>query len=330
LARSPRDLKIHFPESYSAINMAQGAADELVDAKGHKLRLLRHYLRNLKTIETPNRRHLTLTVDIQGRVVRAEDQEQHRVDYSYGPAGVLTDVSYADGRARHYTYDGPLLMSVHQLEHPVRRRAQRPLRDPRGRGNVGRREARDPHGRLRDSVDPELRAGPRMTNPHSDPDVAGGLAPTVGLPRSSETSPIRDSRRLSLKAVGLGTLTDIVGSLLAMAAVSLMVGILLGGQDVPAGELERQLHRPGFMVPSLLLGLTFTMLGGFVAGRISARSERLHGAIVGSVSLVLTLLLWPLSASVPPWHAAVALLGAVPLGLLGGYLAAITRGDRIL
>jgi uncharacterized protein RhaS with RHS repeats len=92
--------------------MAQGAADELVDAKGHKLRLLRHYLRNLKTIETPNRRHLTLTVDIQGRVVRAEDQEQHRVDYSYGPAGVLTDVSYADGRARHYTYDGPLLMSV--------------------------------------------------------------------------------------------------------------------------------------------------------------------------------------------------------------------------
>jgi hypothetical protein len=84
------------------------------------------------------------------------------------------------------------------------------------------------------------------------------------------------------------------------------------------------------MLPSLLLGLAFTMLGGFVAGRISARSERLHGTIVGSVSLVLTLLLWPLSASVPPWHAAVALLGAVPLGLLGGYLAAITRGERIL
>jgi hypothetical protein len=169
-----------------------------------------------------------------------------------------------------------------------------------------------------------------MTNPPSDPDVARGLAPAVGLPRGSETSSMGAGRGISFKAVGLGALTDVVGSLLAMAAVSLIVSVLLGGQDVPAEELERQLHRPGFMVPSLLLGLAFTTLGGLVAGRVSGKSESLHGAIVGSVSLVLTLLLWPLSASVPPWHAAVALLGAVPLGLLGGYLAAITRGERIL
>ena len=63
-------------------------------------------------IETPNRRHIALTADIHGRVVRAEDQEHHWVEYRYGPAGALTDMSCADGRARHYTYDGPLLMSV--------------------------------------------------------------------------------------------------------------------------------------------------------------------------------------------------------------------------
>jgi hypothetical protein len=51
--------------------------------------------------------------------------------------------------------------------------------------------------------------------------------------------------------------------------------------------------------------------------------------MVGVASLVLTLLLWPLSSSVPPWQAGVALVGAVPLGLLGGHLAAITRGERI-
>ena len=168
-----------------------------------------------------------------------------------------------------------------------------------------------------------------MTNPPSDPDIAGGLAPTVGLPRGSDTSSMSATCRISVKAVGLGALTDIVGSLLAMAAVSLIVSILLGGQDVPAKELERQLQRPGFLVPSLLLGLAFTTLGGFVAGRASGKSEMLHGAIVGSVGLVLSLLLWPLSPSVPPWHAAVALLGGVPLGLLGGYLAATSRGEHI-
>jgi hypothetical protein len=140
---------------------------------------------------------------------------------------------------------------------------------------------------------------------------------------------MRDRRRVSFKAVALGALTDIGGSLLAMAAVSLLVGIL-GGQDVPAEEIERQLHRPGFMLPSLLVGLAFTTLGGFVAGRVSGRSETLHGAIVGSVSLVVSLVLWPLSASAPASHAAVAVLGAVPLGLLGGHLAAIIRGERIL
>ncbi len=168
-----------------------------------------------------------------------------------------------------------------------------------------------------------------MTGPTQEPDVAPGLGPTDGLRRGSEASRIRDGRRISVKAVGLGALTDLVGSMLAMASVSMLVGVL-GGPDVPAQEIERQLQRPGFMVPSLLLGLAFTTVGGFVAGRVSGRDETLHGAIVGSVSLVVSLLVWSLSTSVPASHAAVGLLGAVPLGLLGGYLAAIIRGERII
>ena len=115
--------------------------------------------------------------------------------------------------------------------------------------------------RDRDPVDPELRAGPRMTGPPPDPDVARAVAPTVGLQLASGTPSTSDSRRISLKAVVLGALTDIGGSLLAMTAIGLIVNILLSGQDVPPEELERQLQRPGFMVPSLLLGLAFTMLG---------------------------------------------------------------------
>jgi hypothetical protein len=103
---------IHFPESYNARNMAQGAPDEIVDASGNKLRLLRDRQRNLQMVETPHRQHITLGLDDQGRVVRAEGGERQHVEYRYGASGALTDVSYADGRARHYTYDGVLLTTV--------------------------------------------------------------------------------------------------------------------------------------------------------------------------------------------------------------------------
>jgi YD repeat-containing protein len=104
--------KVHFPESYNATNMAQGAPDELVDARGHKVALLRDRQRNLQMIETPQRRRITLTVDGRGRVVRAEGSEGQWVEYRYDPSGTLTEVSRADGRARRYTYDGALLTSV--------------------------------------------------------------------------------------------------------------------------------------------------------------------------------------------------------------------------
>jgi hypothetical protein len=104
--------KIHFPESYHARSMAQGAADLMTDSSGRQIQLLRDRQRNLHMIETPNRHRITLTLDGHGRIVRAAGSEGQQVDYRYGPSGTLTDVSFADGRARHYRYDGPLLTQV--------------------------------------------------------------------------------------------------------------------------------------------------------------------------------------------------------------------------
>jgi hypothetical protein len=139
-----------------------------------------------------------------------------------------------------------------------------------------------------------------------------------------------DSRRISLRAVVLGTLTDIVGSLAAMTVVGLIVGAALDADGVPQEALELQMHRPGFLVPSMLLGFGFTALGGFIAGRVSGKLEVVHGALVGSACLIVGILLWPLSAPASPWYTAVSLVGCVPLGLLGGYLAGITRSVPLL
>jgi YD repeat-containing protein len=92
--------------------MAQGAPDEMADANGRKMQFLRGRQRNLQMIETPHRQRITLTLDGQGRVVRAHGSESQWVDYGYGPSGALTDVKFADGRARQYGYDGALLTKV--------------------------------------------------------------------------------------------------------------------------------------------------------------------------------------------------------------------------
>jgi len=138
----------------------------------------------------------------------------------------------------------------------------------------------------------------------------------------------RDAQALPAESVTRHTL-QLPGCTLSFTATAGHL-TLTDQQGAPQAELDLQLQRPGFLMPSVLLGLGFTALGGFVAGRLSGRLETIHGCLVGSVCLVLGILLWPLSASVPAWYTVVSLLGSVPLGLLGGYLAENTRGVPLL
>jgi hypothetical protein len=103
---------IHFPESYYAKNMAQGAATVMMDAKGRRLRLVRDAQRNLREVHTPHGRWIKFALDERGCVVRAEDDERQWVDYRYGADQMLTEVIFSDGRARRYSYEGDLMTSV--------------------------------------------------------------------------------------------------------------------------------------------------------------------------------------------------------------------------
>jgi hypothetical protein len=47
------DSTIHFPESSSAKNLAQGAPTEMTDVSGNKIELIRDPKRNLKSIRGP-------------------------------------------------------------------------------------------------------------------------------------------------------------------------------------------------------------------------------------------------------------------------------------
>jgi hypothetical protein len=64
---------IHFPESYSAKNLAQGAPTEMTDSAGNKIELIRDPKRNLQEIRGPDGASIKLIYDDHDRIVRAED-----------------------------------------------------------------------------------------------------------------------------------------------------------------------------------------------------------------------------------------------------------------
>jgi YD repeat-containing protein len=103
---------IHFPESYSAKNLAQGAPTEMTDAAGDKIELIRDRKRNLREIRGPSGASIKLIYDEQDRIVRAEDGLGHSTSYNYNSSGFLTDVVNSDGTIRYYWYENGLLTFI--------------------------------------------------------------------------------------------------------------------------------------------------------------------------------------------------------------------------
>ena len=105
--------EMHFPESYGATNLAQGAAFQFIDSRHKVLTLRRDAQRNLIAVVTPDSQHLRFAEDARSRIVRAEDDNGNWVTYLYNSDDMLTDKLSSSGGARHYDYEKELLTSVH-------------------------------------------------------------------------------------------------------------------------------------------------------------------------------------------------------------------------
>lgn len=103
---------IHFPESYSATNLAQGSATLMTDAAGNTIDLQRDAKRDLQEIRGPNASSIKLFYDDHDRIVRAESDQGSWATYTYDSSGFLTGVKHSDGTARYYYYEDGLLTWV--------------------------------------------------------------------------------------------------------------------------------------------------------------------------------------------------------------------------
>jgi hypothetical protein len=130
-------------------------------------------------------------------------------------------------------------------------------------------------------------------------------------------------RRFRWKAVVLGAATDLVGSVLAGTALLVIFSVLnASGADDTKEVLEHLGQSWPFLLVSMVVGGGFTVLGGYVAGRIARHSFLTHALAAGGLSLALGILVF--GSDDGPYAGVVAFFGYglhLPLALLGGWLA---------
>ena len=131
-------------------------------------------------------------------------------------------------------------------------------------------------------------------------------------------------RRLRFKAILWGVLVDTIGTLIVATALVLA----LAASGIPEAEITARMHGFSGLMLMLILGLGFTLIGGYVAGRTAGRFEILHSAIVAGIGLIMGLFFR--EPGLPLWYEMVSFAAVIPLGMAGGYIARESNVKRNL
>jgi hypothetical protein len=126
-------------------------------------------------------------------------------------------------------------------------------------------------------------------------------------------------KNISIKAVALGCIADWAGTaafglVFAMIAVSVETGRGMSIEQATNVLSQWSLTPAGTMF-SMLSGLGFTGLGGYVAARISHQDSLVNSLLVGIVAVLTAL---PFIAGVPPARIILSLSLSIPAAVSGG------------
>ena len=127
-----------------------------------------------------------------------------------------------------------------------------------------------------------------------------------------------ESQGISVKAVLVGILADVIVSFM----VGVAIGVALVAQGTPPHAVGERMLEPMGLVLSLVVGLTTTVFGGFVAGRVAGHSEVFHGGLLGALGILLGALFM---GSYPLWFNAAVIGSTIPCAMFGGWLAVSPR-----
>jgi hypothetical protein len=164
--------------------------------------------------------------------------------------------------------------------------------------------------------------------------------PQMSKPNGLTNPPGKNFLRSAL-ALAVGVLTDLGGTNLVAAGyilwVVLQMASALAAQHLSQAEIQTRLIREFYAsmvtsLPVLVIGLTFSVLGGLVAGRIARYAEVGFGAGAGVgtalVSIAVTLIFRLPIGQASFWKSFLNLAASLGASTLGGLLAYILRTRR--
>lgn len=133
--------------------------------------------------------------------------------------------------------------------------------------------------------------------------------------------PVPKLSDIKFKAVIIGALVDNAGTLLFMA----ILASALVSKGLSEGEVMNRMKSMSGLLLGLIVGLSCTGMGGYVAGRMAGRTEVLHGALVAALGMIVALIFR--EGGIPAWYDIAGFVGMLPAGMAGGYLAQRRRID---
>lgn len=127
---------------------------------------------------------------------------------------------------------------------------------------------------------------------------------------------------LNIKAIIIGFAADFAASTIFGIALSFFMAVVLAVKGYRDAELEKTLiallDGTTYRILSLIVGLGFTMMGGYMAGRIARSGEYVHSAAVGLLNLLFGIFFIGMYLS---WSSVIAFLLVLPAAIMGGDMA---------
>lgn len=133
---------------------------------------------------------------------------------------------------------------------------------------------------------------------------------------------------LQKKSIAIGLLADIGGTFVLMFILGFIAGVLAASRGVDVMTLTESTP---FTVLSVIVGFSFTILGGFIASTRAKYRHVAHGGWVAGTGIIIAIpfialsLVAQISGQQPLDTGMLAQLAAylilaIPAGMLGGYL----------
>lgn len=130
-----------------------------------------------------------------------------------------------------------------------------------------------------------------------------------------------EPKKISFKAILIGSLVDIVGSIFIGISIMIAVGLATAIQGVNYLDFIRSFE---MRIIVFFIGTLITILSGYVAGRISKFKEVKHALFVGIISEVMGIIdLISGPSTLPSWYIISSIVVVIPAAMLGGYWAKI-------